>query len=94
MKRIVLALIAVTALAGCTIFNEAYMLDQEYGDASNAAFESQIAHPDYRYANVVPEGMEGVNAEGTMDIYNKSFQEEPSKGIDPFVFGVASDDSD
>jgi hypothetical protein len=91
MKRIVLALIAVTALAGCTIFNEAYLLDQEYGDATNASFESQIAYPDYRYANVIPEGMEGVNAEGTMDIYNKSFQEEPAREIDLFEFGVAGD---
>lgn len=91
MKRIVLALIAVTALAGCTIFNEAYLLDQEYGDATNTSFESQIAYPDYRYANVIPEGMEGVNAEGTMDIYNKSFQEEPAREIDLFEFGVAGD---
>ncbi|PLY02464.1 MAG: hypothetical protein C0624_08425 [Desulfuromonas sp.] len=89
MKHLLIALSAVMALSGCTIFNEAYLLDDEYGIATRTSFNGQIAYPDYRYANTTPEGMEGVNAEGTMDIYNKSFQESPAQEINLFEFGVA-----
>ncbi|PLX77419.1 MAG: hypothetical protein C0615_05360 [Desulfuromonas sp.] len=92
MKRILIGLIGVLLLAGCGTFNEAYMLDQEFGQATRAAFDSQIAYPDYRYADTNPEGMEGINAEGVMDQYNKSYAEPPSDEVGVFEFGVTGDE--
>jgi len=84
MKRIILAIIGVMLLGGCGIFNEAYVLDNEFGVATRASFDNQIAYPDYRYAGVNPEGLEGINAEGAMDVYNKSFAEASSADISAF----------
>ncbi len=89
MKRIVLALAAVTAMSGCTLVNEAYLLDQEFGMATRSTLENQIAYPDYRFAGVTPAGLEGVNAEGLMDVYNKSFAEPPAKEVKVFDLGLA-----
>ncbi len=93
MTRILIGIIGVLTLAGCAVFNEAYMLDQEFGQATRTAFESQIAYPDTPYAGTNPEGMEGINAEGTMDVYNKSFSEPPSRDNEVFEFGLTGDNS-
>lgn len=89
MTRIVVSLLAAFTLGGCTVVTEAYLLDQEFGQATQASLEGQIAYPDYRYADVTPEGMEGVNAEGTMDIYNQSFAEPPAEEVEIFNLGFA-----
>ena len=71
MKHIIYILFALIMLAGCA--NEAYYADHEYGMATVDAFDRQIVHKDYAYANTPVEGMDGIHAEPTMEMYHGSF---------------------
>ena len=64
-------------LTGCASFQEAYYLDREYGVASKAAWEQQIAFPDAAPEQQALMGMEGITAEEIMSVYNGTFADEP-----------------
>ena len=87
MKRLTLIIAALALLAGCASFEEAYHLDREYGLASQAAWDQQVAYPDYRYAVKTPEVTEGIIAEEIMDVYSETFAEEP-EDLDVFQLGI------
>jgi hypothetical protein len=71
-----LLMIVLTLLAGCAPYAN---LDRQFGRATQASLDQQVAYPDYRYAKGTPEGMAGINAEEVMDIYNQTYAEKPEK---------------
>jgi hypothetical protein len=92
MKYKVLVIGFMLALGGCAApekasFEEAYIVDREFGQATQAAWASQVAYPD-RQSFKTPEGTEGINAEEIMDVYNQTFAEEPQQ-INVLEFGLA-----
>jgi len=60
-------------LSGCA--ETAYYADREHGIASNAAFDQQIVHKDYKYAGKPVEGMDAIYAENIMGRYLETFKE-------------------
>ena len=74
-----LLIFAVLLLAGCASFQEAYLLDREFGQASQAAWEQQIVNPEGQMVHRNPEGMEGITAEEVMGVYNGTFAEKPQQ---------------
>lgn len=75
-------------LAGCASLEEAYYVDREFGLAQQAAWDSQVAYPDYRYAAKTPETTDGVTAEEIMSVYNETFAREPEQ-MEVFQFEIA-----
>lgn len=89
-KKIVLALFPLAALvltAGCASMEEAYYIDREFGQASQASFDQQILYPDYRYADLVPEGAPGIIAEEVMAVHIDTYKQAPTK-VDVFQLGI------
>jgi len=89
-KKIVLALFPLAALvltAGCASMEEAYYIDREFGQASQASFDQQILYPDYRYAGEVPEGAPGIIAEEVMAVHIETYSEKPTQ-VEVFQFEV------
>ena len=87
MKYKVLFIGFILALGGCASVEEAYVLDREFGQATQAAWASQVAYPD-RQTVKTPEGTEGITAEEIMDVYNQTFAEKPQQ-INVLDFGLA-----
>lgn len=87
MKRLFLIVAGMALLGGCASLEEAYYMDREFGMASQAAWDKQVAYPDYRYAAKVPETTEGIVAEEIMNVYTDTFGEEPEQ-IDVFQMGI------
>ena len=73
MKYLSLLFVAAVVLTGCA--QEAYYADNEFGIASMDAYDQQIVHKDYIYAGKDVDGLEGLHAEKTMDLYHNSFGE-------------------
>ena len=73
MKYLTLLFVAAVALTGCA--HEAYYADNEYGMASMDAYDRQIVHKDYAYADKTDDDMDGLHAEPTMELYQSSFGE-------------------
>lgn len=73
MRYLTLLFVAAAVLTGCT--QMAYYADREYGIASMDAYDRQIVHKDYIHANKTDDGMEGIHAEPTMEMYHSSFGE-------------------
>lgn len=73
MKYISLIFFAAVVLVGCA--QEAYYTDHEYGLATTDAFDRQIVHKDYLYADKTGDGMDGIHAEPIMQTYQNSFSE-------------------
>ena len=71
MRFLTLIFVATIFMTGCA--QEAYYADQEYGIASMDAYDQQIVHKDYVHANKDVNGMEGLHAEPTMEMYHDSF---------------------
>jgi len=89
-KKILFSLLPFAALvlaAGCASMEEAYYLDREFGQASQASFDQQILYPDYRYAGEVPEGAPGIIAEEVMAVHIDTYKTAPTKS-DVFELGV------
>ena len=63
-------------LGGCA--HEAYYADREHGIASNDAFDQQIVHKDYKYANQPVEGMDGIYSENIMGKYLDTYKTAPT----------------
>ena len=73
MRYLILIFVATIFMTGCA--QEAYYADQEYGIASMDAYGQQIVHKDYVHADKSVNGMEGLHAEPTMEMYHGSFGE-------------------
>ena len=71
MKYLSLLFVATVFFAGCA--QEAYYVDQEFGIATMDAFDRQVVHKDYAHADKSVDGMEGLHAEPTMQMYHDSF---------------------
>jgi len=79
MKGWFLILVVAMIGGGCASFEEAYVLDREFGQAQMQSWDRLIAYPDGRYAERVPEGLNGIHAESAMGVYHKSFSKEPTE---------------
>lgn len=90
MRAFLLTIAVTFVLGGCASFEEAYHLDQEFGKASQITWDQQVANPDYRYVDKVPDTLNGITAEEVMDVHNKTYGEEPTK-IDVFELGIEDD---
>jgi hypothetical protein len=73
MKYLTLLFFAAVVLTGCA--HEASYADNEYGLASMDAYDRMIVHKDYVHADKTVDGMEGIHAEPTMEMYHSSFGE-------------------
>lgn len=71
MKYLTLLFVAAVVLTGCA--QEAFYADREYGIATIDAFDRQIVHKDYAYADKTVDEMDGLHAEPTMEMYHGSF---------------------
>lgn len=91
MKPLTLFIILVPAamlFSGCS----AAYTDKEFGKAQMLSFDSQIAYPDDRYAQSMPDALEGILAEEVMRGYFQSFKQGFSKqDIDITSTGIDSD---
>ena len=87
MKFLACIITAMALLAGCASLEEAYYIDREYGLAQQAAWDNQVAYPDYPYAAKTPEVTEGITAEEIMSVYNETFSETPEQ-VEVFQFGL------
>jgi len=90
MKWGLLILLFAVVGSGCASFEEAYILDREYGQAQMQSWDKLIAYPDGRYADQVPEGIEGINAESAMGVYHQSFAKPPTP-TEVIKLGIVSD---
>lgn len=86
MKTIII-IMAMLPLAACSM--ETRHVDNEWGKAQMAAWDSMIVNPKPETASDPPTGIEGINAEGAMGVYNDSFWGQ-QKQTDVFTFGVTS----
>lgn len=89
MYKMFIALMALSLLCGCAVKQEAYYVDQEWGKAQMASWDKMIANPAGKYDGDNPTGMEGINSEEVMDVYNRSFAEK-SEAMPIFELGVTS----
>ncbi|HXV21366.1 MAG TPA: hypothetical protein VD811_10315 [Desulfuromonadales bacterium] len=89
MNKLIFALMAIALLAGCATLEEAYYVDREWGQGQLASWDKQVANPNYKYVGQAPTGMEGVNAEEVMGIYNRTFAEKPAE-TEIFELGLTS----
>ena len=71
MRYLILIFTVTIFMTGCA--QEAYYADQEHGIASMDAYNQQIVHKDYVHADKDVNGMEGLHAEPTMQMYHDSF---------------------
>lgn len=91
MNRLIFALMTLAVLAGCS--KEAYYVDQEWGKAQMASWDKMIANPAGKYDGDNPTGMDGINSEEVMGVYNRSFSEKTA--AQPiFELGVTEGGSD
>ena len=88
MKTLFLAAI-VLLLTACTA-HEASYVDSEFGQATQLAFDSQVAFPDNPHEGKIPEDLEGISAEELMNAYNSSFSKECST-TNAFTIGLTGD---
>ena len=88
MRILACMMTAMVLLAGCASMEEAYYVDREFGLAQQAAWDTQVAYPDYRHVAKTPEVTEGVTAEEIMSVYNSTFAEAP-KEVNVFQLGLA-----
>lgn len=87
MKNTAFIVATVLLLSGCASLQEAYYVDREFGQLSQASWDQQIAYPDYRYAGNPTETLEGITAEEIMGVYNETYAEEP-EDVEVIQFGL------
>jgi hypothetical protein len=87
MKKVLVIPVALLLLAGCS---GAPNLDAEFGKASRESFDMQIANPDYRYADKIPEGTSGLVAEGIMEVYTDDYGK-VSTDISVYQLGIETE---
>jgi hypothetical protein len=80
-------------LSGCAhnpeVSREAQSVDLEWGQAQERTWAQQVAYPEGRSPEKLPEGMEGNTAEEVMGVYNQSFAERPTR-TQVFQLGIVS----
>jgi hypothetical protein len=82
-KKLPVSLLFLAALllaGGCASFESAYYVDREFGQASQASWDQQVLYPDYRYADVIPEGSTGIIAEEIMAVHIETYKKAPTEG--------------
>ncbi|MGE4545490.1 MAG: hypothetical protein AB7D06_15430 [Pedobacter sp.] len=87
MKKLSFAIATILLLTGCASMQEAYYVDRDFGQQSQAAWDQQVAYPDYRYASTIPENLDGITAEEIMKVYNETFAEKP-ENVNIINFGL------
>ncbi len=85
--KLVLSMLVALGLVGCV--NQTPKLDDNFGNAVNAAKAQQIINPDAGLAAAPPDGIGGEAANSTIDRYNRSFQSPPAT-TNVFTIGVGS----
>lgn len=88
MKFTTIAVSLSFLLAGCASLEEAYYIDREFGQAQMASWDRQVAYPDNRHADKVPEGVAGITAEEVMSVHNRTFAKEPQQ-VNIFQLDIA-----
>ena len=73
MKILFMFLTSGLILVGCAA--ETPYIDHEFGTATRNAFDRQIVHQDYRYADKQVEGLPGIHSEKVMQTYHNTFSE-------------------
>lgn len=86
IKR-VLSMLVAAGLVGCV--NQTPKLDDNFGNAVNAAKAQQIINPDAGLSAAPPDGIGGQAANSSIDRYNRSFQTPPAT-TNVFTIGVGS----
>lgn len=79
--------LSVLLLAGCAGSYETNYVDAEFGQASRAAMDQQIAQPACMNEDKIPDGLTGLSAEELMTGYTGTFSR-PTKTTNVFTFGV------
>jgi len=90
MNRLIIVLMTIAVLTGCA--KEAYYVDQEWGKAQMASWDKIIANPADKYDGDNPTGMEGINSEEVMGVYNQGFSKK-TEAPPVFELGVTEDSS-
>ena len=85
--KLVLPVLMAAVLASCV--NQSPKLDDNFGNAVNAAKAQQIINPEAGLAAAPPDGIGGEAANNTIDRYNRSFQTPPAT-TNVFTIGVGS----
>ncbi len=85
--KLALSMLMTAGLAGCV--SQSPKLDDNFGNAVNAAKAQQIINPDAGLAAAPPAGIGGQAANSTIDRYNRSFQTPPVT-TNVFTIGVGS----
>ncbi len=85
--KLVLSMLMAAGLSGCV--SQSPKLDDNFGNAVNAAKAQQIINPDAGLAAVPPDGIGGQPANSSIDRYNRSFQN-PPVNTNVFTIGVGS----
>ena len=88
ISTLILSIVSLLLFSGCA--QEAYYIDQEFGEAQMESWDKMIAYPAERYADKQPEGLEGIHAEPAMDVYHRSFSKEPTK-TNVIKFGIVGE---
>jgi hypothetical protein len=79
MKKTFVAALFALLVTGCAAFEEAYYIDREFGQASQAAWDRQIVSKNQPYGDQPAEGLAGITAEEIIQVHNKAFAEKPTK---------------
>lgn len=85
--KVTLSMLVALGLVGCV--NQTPKLDDNFGNAVNAAKAQQIINPDAGLAAAPPDGIGGEAANHTIDRYNRSFQAPPVT-TNVFTIGVGT----
>lgn len=84
IAALALALALPLLLSACSsnapqALQEAAYIDAQFGKAAQRSFDMQVAHPETPYAEMPPEGMDGIHAENVMEVHNETYAEEPTE---------------
>lgn len=85
--KLVLSTLMVAGLAGCV--NQTPKLDDNFGNAVNAAKAAQIINPDASLNTDPVAGVDGQAADGAMNRYHRSFVQ-PTVTPNVFTIGVGT----
>lgn len=85
--KLVLSILIVTGLVGCV--NPAPVLDDNFGNAVNAAKAAQIINPDASLNTDPVYGVDGLAADAAMSRYHRSFVQ-PVVTPNVFTIGVGT----
>lgn len=85
--KLVLSLLMAAGLAGCV--NPAPVVDDNFGNAVNAAKAAQIVNPDAALNTDPVAGVDGLAADAAMNRYHRSFVQ-PAVTPNVFTIGVGT----